>query len=656
MRLCGFLIAVSLASAAPSSLSRNLKDTKSDARRAKSRAAASSAAAAEPPAWLADGCSAQELAPGVAVEGSLTASDCKMRDVVSGSRSDAAVDLYDLKLERRSILVARQSSGEFDTTLYIHNNAGTRLATNNDADGGTNSRITISLPAGTYRILATSRDLATGSYRLEASPEAPRACDVRPITPGETTRSELTATGCRFLDFYDFIGDESPVNAFRFQAARQAVVTIDLQSDSFDAALELVDPIEDETIANNDNARGSTDAQILAGVPAGTYVILASAAKPGAGVFTIRLASEEPRPCTPAALDANSLARTELNEPDCRVLDYLPPSDDISYLDLYRLRVEKRTVLTVSQRSSAFDTLLALLTENQQLVTLNDDSTSGSTDSRMVAHLEPGAYLVLATSFEPASGAYELESATEDPRACAVEELTPSGAASGNLSLAGCRVLDYVPMNSTDEPTAIYRVAVDKKLIVTFEVSSTDFDAYVRVTDASHRLLFWNQNAESGRTDARVMTVLIPGVYYIFASSSNQRGGAFTLRTTAQEPKACPIQDIGLNATADGSLDAGDCRFSDFSPSSAMSPYIDQYRVTVAERGRLEVSAASSELPPFLLILDERDRILGSDLNPSAVNTARASATLPPGTYIVLVSALTTRTGRYTVTTAFTPQ
>jgi hypothetical protein len=111
-----------------------------------------------------------------------------------------------------------------------------------------------------------------------------------------------------------------------------------------------------------------------------------------------------------------------------------------------------------------------------------------------------------------------------------------------------------------------------------------------------------------------------------------------------------------LDTATNGALEGTDCRFTDLSPVTNLPTFIDQYRVVIPQRGRLEATVTSDELPPYVLILDSDDRVLGSDVNESSGATARASGTLAPGAYIIVVGTRTTRTGTYTLRAAFTPQ
>ncbi len=96
---------------------------------------------------------------GTTVTGSLTATDCEFQD---GTK----VDLYRFTITTTRQVVITLRSSAFDAYLILFNAAGTGIEEDDDSAGGTDSRITATLPAGTYVIAANSFEPATGSYTL----------------------------------------------------------------------------------------------------------------------------------------------------------------------------------------------------------------------------------------------------------------------------------------------------------------------------------------------------------------------------------------------------------------------------------------------------------------------------------------------------------
>lgn len=102
------------------------------------------------------------LVLGQAVSAALATDDC-----LQGGRRR---DFWRLDLPATTNVSVGMSSGDFDTLLEIRDSTGATIAVNDDFGGTTNSRITISLPAGSYTVVAMSYysgDL--GAYALTAT-------------------------------------------------------------------------------------------------------------------------------------------------------------------------------------------------------------------------------------------------------------------------------------------------------------------------------------------------------------------------------------------------------------------------------------------------------------------------------------------------------
>lgn len=105
---------------------------------------------------------------GQSIDGSLSADDLKRTD---GSYADGF--FYDAKSGETAIVTLR--SPDFDSWLVVDDPASPMIETDDDAGGGTNSRLTVTFPhAGRYLILANALEAGkTGSYTLSVDPASP---------------------------------------------------------------------------------------------------------------------------------------------------------------------------------------------------------------------------------------------------------------------------------------------------------------------------------------------------------------------------------------------------------------------------------------------------------------------------------------------------
>src|SRR5262245_50399547 len=120
-------------------------------------------------------CPVQDLGLTASADGALATTDCRLRDVDTGVRTTTYVNQYRVTVTQTGVLTARLSSTAFNTVLLLYSAEGKQIVSNDDADGSTNSRITISLAAGKYILIATSRTLGTGAYSLKTSFESQRS-------------------------------------------------------------------------------------------------------------------------------------------------------------------------------------------------------------------------------------------------------------------------------------------------------------------------------------------------------------------------------------------------------------------------------------------------------------------------------------------------
>lgn len=105
---------------------------------------------------------AELLSLGATESGTLGTGDCVTAD-------GSWMDRYQFSLTSARTVTIDLMSDTFDTYLYLFNSEGTVLRENDDFGSGFNSRISLSLPAGTYSIGATSYSPGSaGSYTVTA--------------------------------------------------------------------------------------------------------------------------------------------------------------------------------------------------------------------------------------------------------------------------------------------------------------------------------------------------------------------------------------------------------------------------------------------------------------------------------------------------------
>lgn len=141
---------------------------------------------------------------GQTVNGSLAASDCRLDD-------NSYADFYVFNGNQGQQITINLSSAAFDTYLGLANETGTFVIEDNDGGGGSNSRITATLPAtGVYIILANSfLPNAFGQYSLSLAVAPVCTYSLEPTSSsvpgagGTFTFAVNTQPGCYWTTYYD---------------------------------------------------------------------------------------------------------------------------------------------------------------------------------------------------------------------------------------------------------------------------------------------------------------------------------------------------------------------------------------------------------------------------------------------------------------------
>ncbi|OQX02423.1 MAG: hypothetical protein BWK73_42790 [Thiothrix lacustris] len=189
------------------------------------------------------------------------------------------------------VSIALESSQQ-DTYLYLLEGSGKQgnvLATNDDSNGETHSRIATKLAAGTYTLEATTYQTArTGAFSIKVDVQADAsACTAQPITLGNSVAGQWTSAcvaAHRGNGYY--------AAYYTFTLATPAEVTLNLDSSTQDTYLYLLsgNAPQGAVITSNDDSNGTSDSQITRSLAAGTYTLEATTYLTGrTGAFNVRV-------------------------------------------------------------------------------------------------------------------------------------------------------------------------------------------------------------------------------------------------------------------------------------------------------------------------------------------------------------------------------
>jgi len=148
---------------------------------------------------------------------------------------------------------------------------GNVLRRDDNSYGGTDSMIVQWLPAGTYMFNATaSGGSQTGQYQVNilfaGGPRAPGCLPLDDLRTG-TIQGSLYITSCQY-------SDDTFADVYTVQVLNAGNLDIEMDSDSLDSYLVLIDP-NGNVVDFDDDSAGGNNALLTTPVDVGTYYLIA---------------------------------------------------------------------------------------------------------------------------------------------------------------------------------------------------------------------------------------------------------------------------------------------------------------------------------------------------------------------------------------------
>jgi hypothetical protein len=306
------------------------------------------------------------------------------------------------------------------------------------------------------------------------------------------------------------------MQVFPIDLEEAASIEINLRSHDFDAYLTLAEANTSRVLSQNDDWGGSTDSRIIAELPAGSYEIWATSLNPNTpdGSYTLEVS-----PGVIQRSEAFTLGQEYLG---FLGIDREPVPGSERTGEAIRVRIDEATILQATMRTTEFDAYLVLTDAAGNVITEDDDSGGGH-DARIVQPLEPGEYVLWATAFGPLEGGgYRLQTSLLEDSA---ETSVSLGTNLRAILTAGGEVH---PGRGT--PVRYFDLRLAREDMVSIDLQSSEFDAYLVLEDNHGRVIAENDDAAPGTTDAQIRLRLAAGAYRIGVTSYEPQGtGQFTL-------------------------------------------------------------------------------------------------------------------------------
>jgi pimeloyl-ACP methyl ester carboxylesterase len=264
------------------------------------------------------------------------------------------------------------------------------------------------------------------------------------------------------------------------------------------------------------------------GQETGKWVVRVSANGTRLFEFSFRLATVD-EACPVLDLAPTSSYKDELSRTDCLAAEVIG-SGGSKYVRRYRIHITTAGLLRVDLLSGDFDSYLYFLGSDGVYLDSDDDSGDG-TDARIVRFVDPGDYLIVATSYEAGStGSFQLRSRFLDPASCGVTDLDPTGSVSSVLSTSDCPLTVFVPDTSSNRFARQFRIVLPRPGTLTIDLTA-EFDTYLYLMTSRYEVIDYDDDGGAG-LNSRISRRMAPGVYYVIATSYYpDETGSFTLQT-----------------------------------------------------------------------------------------------------------------------------
>lgn len=474
-----------------------------------------------------------------------------LRRVPEAMQDASPFEVWYFEGRRGQRVTVNMRSTEFDTYLHL-GIVGTKtmIATDDDGAGGTNSRITATLPQdGTYAIIANSlrpngrgpytielRDGATIDWTAMTDRDVLAVADSFPrIQMGRTANGSLS-------DRSPVRSDGTPFQGYVFEGRRGETVQVDMEAAGFDTFLSVGRAGTDSILGNDDDGGDGTNSSLTVTLPAdGRYVVMANAiSKTARGAFTLRLSQGRATHTLAQILGAPAVA-TRMLRVGTPVQGRLSDSDEMAWDQTpyhtwyYRGRAGER--ITITMHSSDFDTFLHLGLQGASSNLATDDDGAGGTDSKIEVTLDrDGTYVIIANALSKgSSGAYTLEvtsgagGADLGVAAAALRtKMSPSQVlampSTASVISAGQGITGRLgassPTLSGDSPFEVWNITGRAGQTVTITMTSSDFDSYLHIGKLGEQRMLANDDDSAGGNDAQ-LTFTFPsnGTYAIVANA-----------------------------------------------------------------------------------------------------------------------------------------
>lgn len=486
-----------------------------------------------------------------------------------------------------------------------------------------------------YEIVVSTAD-QVGAFDIATSfqPDPSETCaSLKTLSASGKDAASITGDSCAAM--IPGSGDIQYFNFYTIQVDAAGVADIAVTSTDFLPTLYLFDEGGNTVAADAGGAVNGSELQMMLRPGAYMLQVLSSIPSGGAYQLTYQLAPGTPRPCAPAMLNASGGQTGALAAAaSCR--------SQFGASDLYTLSLASAGTVDLTLTADLSLTGVVAIRDAKDNLILTTDDIEGLGIVRLSADLPAGTYTVVVAA-EEGNGGYQLTSrfSAHDLAPCSyAQPVDSNGGYVKRLSSFSCRGANGAPMDLFE-----FTMAADGTAVMV--VTSSEMDGYLTLLDAAGNVLRQDDNSY-GFADPMIVQYLAAGTYRLAVRSASGSGGGLyevDVRTAlGPRPVFCGVrQAIAIGGSASGSLAFTGCPYD--------GAFADIYRFDVADSGTVDVQLASNDFDAYLVLLDAKGNVVGSDDDSGGGANARITMTLAPGSYYAVATASTdyTAAGSYTL-------
>lgn len=432
------------------------------------------------------------------------------------------------------------------------------------------------------------------------------------------------------LEEQDCLFEERFTDVWKLTIPTTMQVTLQLESDAFDALLVLVDSRGD-IVAWDDDSGGEYNSRLTIDLPAGQYFAHVTSYMPGeTGPYRV-MAQEgvPPSPCPATAVVGLPDTVTGVTEAGgCELNGF--------YLDVWRIVVPADTVVVLQVASDDYQA--AVVVADTFGYFMDGSGTGPGSSAWLETYLHAGSYDIWLGALDDvsAAGSYTL-STSFGPTLLTCESVGTidfPGTVTGDLTDTDC----YLGVGLGDP----WDLELTDSTQVLFSLTSDAQWPHILVLDSlgGFREVFY---ADGGYVEGEAS--LAAGRYRVWAITDGTESSSYTLSaSTAGQLISCDADgEVAVGDSVSGALSATDCQL----PGGR---YADVWTARLDTASTVQVSVRSDKFDAYLFVSDSTGTAIAWDDDGGGNGNAALVLELGPGLYqLWATSYLPEEIGAYTL-------